>query len=134
MVVTLGELAVRLGCELRGDPLCEIDSVATLAEAHPRAVAFLAEARHRAALAQTRAAVVVLESRFAAQCPVATLICPNPRATYARIASLLYPVPPLSPGHPCQRHRRARCPGGSVRMRRAPGGDRCAHPGSQPQL
>ncbi|MEJ0005570.1 MAG: LpxD N-terminal domain-containing protein [Steroidobacteraceae bacterium] len=69
-----------------------------MAEAHPRAVAFLAEARHRAALAQTRAAVVVLESRFAAQCPVATLICPNPRATYARIASLLYPVPPLSPG------------------------------------
>ncbi len=53
MVVTLGEIAVRFGCELRGDPQREVDSVATLAAAHPRAVTFLAESRHRAALAQT---------------------------------------------------------------------------------
>ena len=51
MVVTLGELAVRFGCELRGDPLREVDSVATLADAHPRAITFLAEGRYRAALA-----------------------------------------------------------------------------------
>ena len=101
MIVTLGELAVRFGCELRGDPLREVDSVATLADAHPRAVAFLAESRHRAALALTRAAVVVVDARFAAQCPVAALICANPRATYARIASLLYPASPLIAGiHP----------------------------------
>ena len=55
MVVTLGELAVRFGCELRGVPLHEVDSVATLTDAHPRAVTFLAESRLRAALAQTRA-------------------------------------------------------------------------------
>ena len=101
MVVTLGELAVRLGCELRGDPLREVDSVATLADAHPRAVAFLAESRHRAALAHTQAAAVVLDARFAAESPVATLIAANPRATYARIAALLYPLPPVVPGiHP----------------------------------
>jgi UDP-3-O-[3-hydroxymyristoyl] glucosamine N-acyltransferase len=101
MVVTLGELAVRLGCELRGDPLREVDSVATLADAHPRAVTFLAESRHRAALAQTQAAAVVLDARFAAESPVATLIAANPRATYARIAALLYPLPPVVPGiHP----------------------------------
>ncbi len=98
MVVTLGELAVRLGCELHGDPLCEVDSVAVLADAHPRAVSFLAESRHRPALKQTRAAAVVLEARFAAECPVASLVAPNPRATYARIASLLYPTPPLAAG------------------------------------
>jgi UDP-3-O-[3-hydroxymyristoyl] glucosamine N-acyltransferase len=101
MVVTLGELAVRLGCELRGDPLREVDSVATLADAHPRAVAFLAESRHRAALAQTLAGAVVLDARFAAQSPVDVLISANPRAAYARIASLLYPAPPVLPGiHP----------------------------------
>jgi UDP-3-O-[3-hydroxymyristoyl] glucosamine N-acyltransferase len=101
MVVTLGELAVRLGCELRGDPLREVDSVATLADAHPRAVTFLAESRHRAALAQTQAAAVVLDARFAAESPVATLIAANPRATYARIAQILYPLPPVVPGiHP----------------------------------
>jgi UDP-3-O-[3-hydroxymyristoyl] glucosamine N-acyltransferase len=101
MVVTLGELAVRFGCELRGDPLREVDCVATLAEAHPRAVTFLAEGRHRSALAHTQAAAVVLDERFAAESPVATLIASNPRATYARIAALLYPLPPLVPGiHP----------------------------------
>ncbi len=101
MVVTLGELAVRLGCELRGDPLREVDSVATLADAHPRAITFLAESRHRAALARTQAAAVVLDARFAAESPVATLIAANPRATYARIVALLYPSPPVVPGiHP----------------------------------
>jgi UDP-3-O-[3-hydroxymyristoyl] glucosamine N-acyltransferase len=98
MVVTLGELAVRLGCELRGDPHCEVDSVAVLADAHPRAITFLAESRHRGALKQTQAAAVVLEARFAAECPVASLISENPRATYARIATLLYPLPPVAPG------------------------------------
>ena len=50
MTITLGELAVRFGCELRGDPHCAVDSVATLADAHPRAITFLAESRHRGAL------------------------------------------------------------------------------------
>jgi UDP-3-O-[3-hydroxymyristoyl] glucosamine N-acyltransferase len=101
MSVTLGQLAVRFGCELRGDPESEVDGVATLADAHPRAVTFLAEGRHRPALRQTRAAVVVLEARFAGECPVASLICPNPRAIYARIATLLYPVAPVVAGiHP----------------------------------
>ncbi|HEV2701078.1 MAG TPA: UDP-3-O-(3-hydroxymyristoyl)glucosamine N-acyltransferase [Steroidobacteraceae bacterium] len=98
MTVTLGELAVRFGCELRGDPHCEIDGVGTLADANPRAVTFLAEGRHRAALLQTRAAAVVLEARFAAECPVASLITSNPRATYARIATLLHPPLPVVPG------------------------------------
>src|SRR5580692_10547370 len=98
MVVTLGELAVRFGSELRGDPQQEVDSVATLADAHPRAVTFLAESRHRTAMAQTRAAAVVMAARFAAECPVAALITANPRATYARIATLLYPAAPVVPG------------------------------------
>ncbi len=101
MTVTLGELAVRFGCELRGDPHREIDGVGTLVDAHPRAVTFLAEGRHRPALLQTRAAAVVLEARFAAECPVASLISTNPRATYARIATFLHPPRPVVPGiHP----------------------------------
>lgn len=98
MTVTLGELAVRFGCELRGDPHCAVDSVATLAEAHPRAITFLAESRHRGVLRATKAAAVVLEARFAAECPVATLITANPRATYARIATYLHPAAPVVAG------------------------------------
>jgi UDP-3-O-[3-hydroxymyristoyl] glucosamine N-acyltransferase len=91
MTVSLGELAVRFGCELRGDPAILVDSVATLGRAHPRAICFLANPHYRRQLAETTAAAVVIEPRYAAECPVAALIVPNPYATYARIATVLQP-------------------------------------------
>lgn len=91
MTISLGELAVRFGCELRGDPQLGVDRVATLGEARAGAIAFLADTRHRRALRQTQAGAVVLDAEAAVDCPVAALVCPNPRATYARIAALLYP-------------------------------------------
>ena len=99
MAVSLGELAVRFGCELRGDPARASTASATLANAQPRALAFLAESRYRAQLAATRAAAVVAGCRSAADaCPTAALICNNPHATYARIAACCIPRPPSPPG------------------------------------
>ncbi len=102
MAVTLGELAVRFGCELRGDPDLKVERVATLAGGGPGTLAFLANPLYRAHLAGTRAAAVVLTSEeAAAPCPAALLISANPYATYARIAAVLHPQPPLVPGvHP----------------------------------
>jgi len=101
MAVTLGELATRLGLTLRGDPAARVEGVSTLAESRAGTVTFLAESRHRRLLAGTRAAAVILQERFAADCPVAALISPNPRAAYARIAALLHPEPQPAPGvHP----------------------------------
>ena len=97
----LAELAVRFGCELRGDPDLDIDSVATLGAAHPRAVAFFANPKYRSQLLATQAGAVVVDSAAALDCPVAALVTGNPYATYARIATLLYPVPLAAPGvHP----------------------------------
>ncbi|HKE43406.1 MAG TPA: UDP-3-O-(3-hydroxymyristoyl)glucosamine N-acyltransferase [Steroidobacteraceae bacterium] len=98
MALSLGELAVRFGCELKGDPDAQVDSVATLQNATDRAVTFLANPRYRRHLAQTRAGAVVLESRFAAECPVAALIAADPYVTYARIAALLFPEPQFPAG------------------------------------
>jgi UDP-3-O-[3-hydroxymyristoyl] glucosamine N-acyltransferase len=101
MSLSLGELAVRFGCELRGDPALSVERVATLANADGRSLAFLANPRYRAQLAETRAAAVVLGKPDAAECHAALLLCVNPYATYARIATLLHPPPPLAPGvHP----------------------------------
>ena len=101
MSVSIGELAVRFGCELRGDPGVEVQRVATLSGADGGAVAFLANPRYRAQLAGTRAAAVVLDAASAGDCPVAALVCQNPHATYARIAALLHPRPAAVPGiHP----------------------------------
>jgi UDP-3-O-[3-hydroxymyristoyl] glucosamine N-acyltransferase len=101
MSVTLGELAVRFGCELRGDPDVRVDSVAPIGQAHPGSVTFLVNPKLRAQLADTRASVVVLDAASAAESSVVALIAANPHATFARIAALLYPRPRNPPGiHP----------------------------------
>jgi len=101
MSVSIGELAVRFGCELRGDPGVEVQRVATLADADAQSVAFVANPRYRTQLAATRAAVVVLDEASAAGCPCAALISANPHATFARIAAVLHPAPAGTPGvHP----------------------------------
>jgi UDP-3-O-[3-hydroxymyristoyl] glucosamine N-acyltransferase len=101
MAVSLGELAVRFGCELRGDPGVLVEHVATLAGADERSLAFLANPRYKTQLLQTKAAVVVLDAATASDCPTAALICANPYVTYARIAALLHARPKAPPGvHP----------------------------------
>lgn len=98
MTVTLGELAVRFGCELLGDPAATVDSVAALSHAGPSAVTFLANPRYVAQLAGTRAGAVILDAKSAAASPVPSLVASNPHATFARIAALLHPDAPLNPG------------------------------------
>jgi len=101
MSLSLGELAVRFGCELRGDPDMHVERVAPLAKADERSIAFLANPRYRAQLAATRAGAVVLNAASADECPTAVLLCDNPYATFARIATILHPLPQLEPGvHP----------------------------------
>ena len=101
MGVSLGELAVRFGCELRGDPAVRVDRVATLANADSHSLAFLANPRYREQVATTAAGAVVLDAASAASCATAALVCDNPHATYARIAAVLHPYPTAPPGaHP----------------------------------
>ena len=98
MGMTLGELAVRFGCELRGDPTVRIERVGTLAGAGFGELSFLANPQYRSQLKGTRASAVVLEAAAAAECPSAALVHSNPYATYARIATLLHPEAPATPG------------------------------------
>lgn len=102
MGISLGELAVRFGCELRGgDPEARIDHVATLAAADAQSLTFVANPHYRQQLATTAAGAVVLDADSAADCATAALVCENPHATYARIAAVLHPHPAAPPGtHP----------------------------------
>jgi UDP-3-O-[3-hydroxymyristoyl] glucosamine N-acyltransferase len=101
MSVSLGELAVRFGCELRGDPQILIERVGTLANAQAGSLAFLTNPRYRLQLQGTAASAVILTPAAAAACPVAMLVCDNPYAMYARISQLLNPPPAFTAGvHP----------------------------------
>ncbi|WP_116812924.1 UDP-3-O-(3-hydroxymyristoyl)glucosamine N-acyltransferase [Steroidobacter cummioxidans] len=96
--LSLGELAVRFGCILKGDPDLRVSRVAALERADASSVAFLANPRYRRHLQQTQAGVVVIDPKLADACPVNALLAKNPYATYARIAALLYPPPAAPPG------------------------------------
>ena len=91
----LGELAEIIGAELRGDPECRVDGVATLARAGLGDLSFLHNRRYRSDLATTRASAVLLEQQFVEESPTACLVMRNPYAGYARAAALLTaPSPP----------------------------------------
>jgi UDP-3-O-[3-hydroxymyristoyl] glucosamine N-acyltransferase len=90
-VLSLGELAVRFGCELRGDPDAQVSRVSSLGKAQTGSVSFLANPAYRQQLRTTAATVVVLDAAALPECPVAALMSGNPYATYARIAQLLHP-------------------------------------------
>ncbi len=96
--MTLGEIAVRYGLELAGDPGERVTGVAPLATATPGTLAFCTGAKFRRALAATHATVVVLPREMVAECPVAALVSPRPYASYARIAAGLHPPAPVVAG------------------------------------
>lgn len=101
MGVSLGQLAVRHGCELKGDPARVVDRVATLTRADDRSVTFLANPAYRGQLADTRAGAVILAPGDAAGCPVDALVTRDPYVVYARVAAELHPAPTAQPGiHP----------------------------------
>ena len=98
MAITLGEIAVRFGLELAGDPGQPVHGVAPLAVATPGTLTFCTGAKYRRQLATTRATAVVLPREMVAECPVASLVSARPYASYARIASLLHPPEAVHPG------------------------------------
>jgi UDP-3-O-[3-hydroxymyristoyl] glucosamine N-acyltransferase len=98
---SLGELAVRFGLELHGDPALRVSHVATLSQADAGSLSFLANSRYRKHLASSRASAIVVAPADADACPVAALVDSNPYLAYARIAMLMYPAATAAAGiHP----------------------------------
>ncbi len=100
--LTLGEIAVRFGCELRGDPARRVTAVGTLAGA-AQDLGFCANPALRAELGRTCLGAVILAPELAQHCPATTaaLLHGNPHAVFARVAAALHPARPVQPGvHP----------------------------------
>jgi UDP-3-O-[3-hydroxymyristoyl] glucosamine N-acyltransferase len=85
----LGDLARQLGCELEGDPSIEITGPATIDEAGPGQVTFVANPRYQSKLAQSRAAAVVLAPGVEARGP-AVLRTPEPYGAFVRLLELFH--------------------------------------------
>ena len=101
MGYSLRDIAEELGAQVHGDENCRIDRVATLADAEPGGISFLANRRYRSQILTTRASAVILEAEVLSSCPVSALVVSNPYLGYARVAALLAPEQPVPAGiHP----------------------------------
>jgi len=99
--ITLGQLAEFLGATLRGPADKQITGLATLQEAGPDQVSFLANPQYRKFLATTQAAAVLLKPADAEGYAADVLLVPDPYLAYARISHLFDPKPKAAVGvHP----------------------------------
>ncbi len=89
--LTLQEIVQRLGGEVVGDASAAVSGVATLDEAGPDEISFLANPRYRAKLAATRAGAVILGPRDRDATAIARIVADNPYAYYARTVALFHP-------------------------------------------
>ena len=96
--LTLAFLAERTGGVVEGDASLRVTRVATLKEAGPGDIAFLANPRYRADLAASGAGAVILARANAHLAHVPMLIHDNPYACFARVAQLLDPHPRQASG------------------------------------
>ncbi len=95
----LGELAGRLGAELRGDADLEVTGVKGIEDAGPTEVTFVANPRYAGLARTTHAAAVLVEPVFQ-EISAATLRIRNPYLAFSRALGLFYQQPVYALGIP----------------------------------
>ncbi|OLF56138.1 UDP-3-O-(3-hydroxymyristoyl)glucosamine N-acyltransferase [Pseudomonas chlororaphis] len=99
--IKLGQLAEFLGATLRGSAEKEITGLATLQEAGPAQLSFLANPQYRKYLADSQAGAVLLKAADAESYAGDALVVADPYLSYARISHLFDPKPKAPAGiHP----------------------------------
>jgi UDP-3-O-[3-hydroxymyristoyl] glucosamine N-acyltransferase len=99
-LLSLQELARRIGAELRGGGSGNVSGVAPLDLAGSSQIAFYANPRYRKVLTATRAAAVIVSDEDAAHVPAgsARLIAPQPYVAFAKASALFHDGLALEPG------------------------------------
>ena len=93
MSVTLAKLSEYTATTVAGDPACEINCVDSLQGATSGAITFFANSKLKQQLRETQASAVILDEKFIDYCPTHALITNNPYLAFAKIATLLNPLP-----------------------------------------
>lgn len=98
--IPLAELAQRIGAQLEGDGARTVEGPASLGEAGPSEVSFLAQPRYQGQLMTTRAgAVVVAEDQLVERDDLVVLRHPDPNKAFtAVIRAFSSELPPTTPG------------------------------------
>lgn len=92
--MTLSELAEKIGATVRGDGALEITGLATLANAGPHQVGFLANEKYQSQLKNTQAGAVILRAEHDDETLIANaLVSENPYLSYAYAAQAFDKAP-----------------------------------------
>jgi UDP-3-O-[3-hydroxymyristoyl] glucosamine N-acyltransferase len=94
----LGEIAARLGLDLRGDGAIEIAMPAPIEAAGPGMITFAVGPKYAAALRASKASCAIVAAELAADAPAAALISTNPAFDFARVLGLFFPPYRPAPG------------------------------------
>jgi UDP-3-O-[3-hydroxymyristoyl] glucosamine N-acyltransferase len=102
-VITVAELARKLGVAFEGDGSCQIRGLADIRDAVPGDLTFVANPRYASDAAQTKASAVIVANSWTLPCPAPALIrAEDPDRAFAQAAVLFAPPPAIqAPGiHP----------------------------------
>jgi UDP-3-O-[3-hydroxymyristoyl] glucosamine N-acyltransferase len=90
-VYTLSDLADAVNARLKGDGSCRVETVATLSNAKPGSISFLANPHYREHLRTTDASAVIVTEEYEEYLVGNGLIVNDPYVAYAKIATMLHP-------------------------------------------
>ncbi|HEX16707.1 MAG TPA: UDP-3-O-(3-hydroxymyristoyl)glucosamine N-acyltransferase [Deltaproteobacteria bacterium] len=93
---TVGELAELVGGRVVGDPSVKIKGVASLREASPGEITFVASDKYLEDLKETRASAAIVSRELPISIPL--IVVPNPLLAMAKIMALFWQPPPPHPG------------------------------------
>ena len=97
MSLSLEEIVSRLGGELIGDTRVIIRQVATLEQAAPDTIAFLANERYLKQLKATSAGAVIVGEQLRKSLDIPHIVTANPYAYFARVSALFNPPTIVAP-------------------------------------
>lgn len=95
---TLRDIVAKFGGEIEGNPDVRVTRVATLENAGPDSITFLANSRYLRLLATTQAAAVILAESQRRHATGARIVSDNPYAYFARVSALFNPPRAPVPG------------------------------------
>jgi UDP-3-O-[3-hydroxymyristoyl] glucosamine N-acyltransferase len=96
--ITAGELAAALNLNLRGDPQTQLEGAATLEEAGPRRLSFVAAPKYFLAAERSQAGCLIAPPDWRGGHARAVLESETPRAHFAAALAVLYPPEELHAG------------------------------------
>ncbi|MCF7809580.1 UDP-3-O-(3-hydroxymyristoyl)glucosamine N-acyltransferase [bacterium] len=90
--ITTGDLAERLSCDIEGDQFLMLKGIATIEEAEPDQLTFLANPRYRKQLTSCRAGAIIISSDMEASPDIVKIISKEPYKDFRRALEIFYPV------------------------------------------